>query len=154
MRGPSPGQKGTAAWPLLIIAIIVIFGAGMAVTLYLAGRGGVQLVDADYYEQGKNYDRSGRRENSAGRQTLKMAVARREQDLLVTVTDIRSQGIARADVRYFATEGDHGRGVLLKEEGRGGYLLPLADINPSGRGRIVVTVGDAVLTENIRVIGP
>lgn len=153
MTGLSPGCNGTAAWPLLIIAIIVTFGAGMAVTLYLAGRGGVQLVDADYYEQGKNYERSGRRENSAGRQSLKMAVSKGERGLLVTVAELGGQGCGRADVRYFASEGDHGRGVLLKNEGRGRYLLPLSHLDPTGRGRIVVTVGDAVLTENIRVIG-
>jgi hypothetical protein len=141
------------AWPLFIVAIIVVFGAGMAVTLYLASRGGVQLVDADYYERGKNYEHFARSDRTAGRQGLMMALVQGDSGLAVTVTDGSGKAAAKGDVRYFASEGDHGPGVLLREEGGGCYLLPSSELAPSGRGRIVVTVGNAVLTEKIRVIG-
>jgi hypothetical protein len=146
-------QKRKGAWPFFIIAIIFIFFAGMVVTFYLASREGLQLVDADYYEQGKNYEHSSRRNRSAGHQALKMVMATVDRGLAVTVTDGSGKAPVNGEARYFASESDHGAGIMLTEMERGIYLLPLSDIDSSGRGRIVVTVGDAVVTEKIRVIG-
>ncbi|KAB2923942.1 MAG: FixH family protein [Bacteroidetes bacterium] len=115
-------------WGHGIVLSFIIFGAGLAVSLYIAFSNRIELVSDDYYERGLSHQRQMQRMADAA--ALDSAVSAILSDGMLIVTVPRSDTAAAVTgmLRLFRPS-----------DGRRDIAVPIA-LDGTGRQRIPVTV--------------
>lgn len=118
-------------WGHGIVLSFIIFGAGLAVSLYIAFSNRIELVSDDYYERGLSYQRQMQRmADAAG---LDSAVSAVMSDGMLVVTVPRSDTVAVVSgiLRLFRpSDGRRDVIVPIALDGTGRQRIPVAALEP------------------------
>lgn len=135
-------------WQLAILLMLGVFLLGMATTMSISLQRGSLVTDADYYQNGLNYDRteSGAR-NPGLNWTMSASLA--GKDLLVRVHDEKGTPIPGGKL-LFQSKSARDREVLqLSESAPGVFVAPWPTTQGELRGVLHFTKGEASASQKV-----
>lgn len=142
--------RSSSSYKIALLLLVGAFLVGMAATFFLSARRGALVVDADYYQNGINYDRtrSGAR-NPGLAWTMSASII--GADLLVTVQDEKGAPVPGGKLLFHPRRAGKDLNDLfhLTESAPGTFRAPLTAAPGELRGTLRFTRGEASASQRV-----
>lgn len=138
------------SYKIAIIAVFAVFLTGMAASVVLSAKRGSRVVDAEYYQNGLQYDRT---KSGAGNPGLRwsLAAAIVGPDLLVRVNDERGVPVAGGRLRFEPARGATPNSSFSLSESAPGIFRARRPPAAAGelQGTLLFTKGEATASRKV-----
>lgn len=141
---PSPCR-----WQLAIMLMLGVFLLGMGTTMIISVRRGSQVTDADYYQNGLNYDRTRSGERNPGLDWT-MSASLSGRDLQVRVHDDKGALIPGGRLLFRTVRAGEKEALPLAESAPGVFTAPWPTSGKQElRGVLLFTKGEASASQKV-----
>lgn len=136
-------------WQLSIVALIAVFLLGMAGTMFMSMRRGAGVTDAQYYQNGLNYDRTKTGARNPGL-NWSMSASLAGRDLQVRVQDEKGAPISGGALQFRTGAPGETAVLSLTEAAPGIFVSPWPATGKAElRGLLVFTKGEASASQKV-----
>lgn len=142
-------RTSSCRWQLAILLLLGVFLLGMGTTMFISVKRGSQVTDADYYQNGLNYDRteSGAR-NPGLNWTMSATLA--GSDLQVRVLDENGTPVPGGRLLFQTVQAGEKEALPLAESAPGVFIAPWPTSGQTElRGVLLFTRGEASASQKV-----
>lgn len=146
-----PATSSACSYRIALALLVGTFLSGMAATFFLSAQRGSRVTDADYYQNGLNYDRTASGAKNPGLY-WSMAASLAGPDLLVRVSDEKGSPVGGGKlVLHPGRRGGEAAGALQLAESAPGVFRASWPVQPQGElhGTLRFTRGEASASQRV-----
>jgi len=136
-------------WQLAILVLLGVFLLGMGTTMFISVKRGSRVTDADYYQNGLNYDRTKSGAHNPGLNWT-MSALLAGSDLQVRVHDENGAPVPGGRLLFQTVRAGEKEALPLAESAPGVFIAPWpASGQAELRGVLLFTKGEASASQKV-----